>query len=129
MVHRSLIAVLCLALCALPAAAQTTATIVGVVSDSSGAVVAGARVTATNAATGLTRTAQSNDRGLYVIAALPVGDYTLAAEMSGFKKTILTGVVLQVNQEAPVNLTLDLGAVTESVAINRAPNMTPPVNR
>ncbi len=106
-------------LCVLAAAAvaQTTATIVGTVTDTSGGVLAAVNVTASNVNTGLARQAQSNDHGVYVVPSLPVGGYSLAAERSGFKKKVLTGIVLQVNQEARLDLTLEVGAVTETVTI------------
>ena len=99
------------------AAAQTTATIVGTVTDISGGVLAGTGITATNVNTGLRRQARANDHGVYVLPSLPVGEYSVAAEITGFKKKVLTGIVLQVNQEARLDLTLEVGAVTESVTI------------
>ncbi len=96
---------------------QTTATIVGTVTDSSGAVVPGAVISVTHAETGLKRQVRSNENGVYVAPALPVGSYTVAAEITGFKRTTVTGIVLEVNQEARVNLTLEVGQVTETVTV------------
>ncbi len=106
-------------LCAVvvPAGAQTTATIVGTVTDASGGVLAGATITVTNVQTGLTRRVSANEHGVYVAPSLPVGQYSVAAEMPGFKKKVLTGIVLQVNQEARLDLVLEVGAVTESVFV------------
>ena len=73
-------------LCAAPALAQITATIVGTVTDSSGAVVPAAAITVTNEETGLKRSVRSNDHGVYVAPALPVGAYSVTAEATGFKR-------------------------------------------
>ncbi|MBM3729000.1 MAG: carboxypeptidase regulatory-like domain-containing protein, partial [Acidobacteria bacterium] len=74
-----------MALLALPLAAQiTTGEITGTVSDSAGAVIAGATVTATNPATNTTRTATTSGAGVYNVPALPPGSYSLRVEMQGF---------------------------------------------
>ena len=72
-------------------------TILGTVTDSSGAVIKGVHVTVQQTATGLTRTEVTNDTGEYSIPQLPVGPYIVAAEESGFKKTERTGVELRVD--------------------------------
>ncbi|MBI3681936.1 MAG: TonB-dependent receptor [Acidobacteria bacterium] len=102
------------------APAQITATIVGAVTDSTGGVVPNATITVTNQETGLKRTVRSNDHGVYVAPSLPVGVYSVAAEAAGFKRKTLTDLVLQVNQEARIDLLLDVGAVTETVTISSA---------
>jgi hypothetical protein len=108
-------------LVALPlvAAAQiTTATIVGTVSDPGGAQVPGANITARNADTGLTRTVVSNDDGTYRIEFLPVGNYVIeVTAVSGFKKALRSGITLQVNETARVDIALEVGTVTENVTI------------
>ncbi|MBI3210699.1 MAG: carboxypeptidase regulatory-like domain-containing protein [Candidatus Solibacter usitatus] len=98
--------------------AQTTATIVGAVTDPSGAVVSNATVTVTNQDTGLKRTVRSNDSGNYVAPVLPVGTYTVVGENAGFKRKSVTGIVLQVNQEARIDLALEVGATTETVTVS-----------
>ncbi len=100
------------------ALAQTTATIVGTVTDASGAVVPNAKITVTQKETGLTRQVQSNDRGVYVVPLLPVGNYSVSAELAGFKRKTLTGIVLQVNQEARIDLTLEVGQLTETITVS-----------
>src|SRR3981189_3357238 len=82
--------------------AQTTATIVGTVTDSSGAVVPGVSITVTARDTGLTRKTTTNLSGNYTATFLPVGQYSVTAEVSGFKKKTVTGIVLEVNQEPRV---------------------------
>lgn len=100
------------------AIAQTTGTIVGTVTDSSGAVVPKTRVAAVHTATGLTRSAVTNQSGNYVLPLLPVGEYSLTAEVTGFKKRAVSGIVLQVNDEARVDVVLEVGAVTETVNVS-----------
>jgi Carboxypeptidase regulatory-like domain/TonB-dependent Receptor Plug Domain len=101
-----------------PLTAQvTTASIFGTVNDSSGAVVPGADVTVTNIATNFTRATTSDGAGEYSIKALPLGSYRVEATAPGFKKFLQTGVVLDVSRNARVDVKLELGAVSETVAI------------
>src|SRR5262245_65713979 len=101
-----------------PVQAQvTTADLVGTVTDSSGAVVISAQVTATNEGTGLTRTAQTDAAGNYLISQLAPGRYSVTCELAGFKKLIQTGVELQVNQRAQINLVLEVGEVNQVVEV------------
>jgi hypothetical protein len=102
---------------ALTMQAQTTGAIRGIVTDASGAVVPSAAVTLTQERTGLKREVKSNQDGIYMAPALAVGTYTVAAEATGFKKKILTGIVLEVNQEARIDLSLEVGQVSESVTV------------
>ena len=99
------------------AALAQTAAITGTVSDSSGAVVARARISAKQAATGLTRATQSGQSGSYALPLLPVGEWEISAEAQGFKRSTVTGILLQVNQEARVDVNLEVGAVNESVTV------------
>jgi hypothetical protein len=117
MFKRVVLAVLGMALCGSLALAQITATIVGTVTDSSGGVVPNANVTVTNEGTGLKRVVRSNEHGIYVVPSLPVGSYSVTAEAQGFKRKSITGLVLEVNQEPRIDLTLDVGQVTETVTV------------
>ena len=99
----------------------TTATIVGTITDSSGAIVPGAQVTARNADTGLTRTMTSNESGTYRLEFLPVGNYVLEIMARGLKKVSQSGIVLQVNDTARVDVSLTVGEVSETVNITEAP--------
>jgi len=101
-----------------PAVAQNpTATISGVVKDSSGAVVPGATVTVTNTDTGLNRSGMTAADGAYKFPALPVGKYEIRAEHPGFQSTIQSGLTLGLGQEAVINITLQVGAVEQTVAV------------
>ncbi len=107
-------------LLAIPMAAVaqvTTATIVGTTSDPSGSIVPGAQVTARNVDTGLTRSVTSGEDGNYRLEFLPVGNYALEVTTTGFKKAYLSGIVLQVNDTARVDVALTVGQVTETVTV------------
>ena len=94
-----------------------TATISGSVADSSGAVVIGATVTVVNAATGFRRQTTSNNVGQYNLPGLAPGTYDLAVELRGFKRYERKGLILQVDQNALIQVVLEVGAVTETVAV------------
>lgn len=97
---------------------SVTGTILGTVSDSKGGAVASAAVTITNADQNIAvRTLTTDQQGQYVAALLPVGRYTVTAEASGFKKVVHSGLVLNVDDKLAVNLTLEVGAVSESVTV------------
>src|SRR5215831_4683833 len=112
---------LALALCplvALPLAAQQgRGTILGTVTDPAGAFVAGAKVSILNTETNLAVTTQTNGEGYYTSAALIVGNYQVTVEKEGFKKAVRSGITLQVDQRAEVNVTLALGNVAEAVEV------------
>jgi hypothetical protein len=100
------------------ALAQTSeARLVGLTRDPSGAILQGVTVRATNTNTGFTRQVQTNAQGSYEIPALPPGEYSVEATLAGFKKSVVTGLVLQVNQQARADLTLELGNVVEEVTV------------
>src|SRR5574340_1563039 len=93
---------------------QGSVTIFGNVTDNSGAVVLGARITVTNAETGLARTAASDATGNYVVSQLPIGRYNLKAGMEGFKTFVQENIVVQVDENRQVNISLHIGAITKS---------------
>src|SRR5450755_739355 len=101
------------------AAGQTNAGLSGVVTDASGAVVQGARVSVNNTETGLRRDTATNESGLYDFPLLQPGAYSLTVLKEGFKQTT-QGIRLEVNQIARVDLTMQLGAVSESVEVQAA---------
>jgi Carboxypeptidase regulatory-like domain/TonB-dependent Receptor Plug Domain len=97
-----------------------TAAITGTVQDTSGAAVAGARVTVKHTETGLTRTAETDSNGTYRVQSIPVGAYELTAEKMGFQQELRRGINLVVAQEAVVNLTLQVGSVVQQVTVTEA---------
>ena len=120
MVRHSLRTLLVLLLCALPAAAlaqQETATISGTITDATGASVPNAVVIVTNVQTGISVRTEATEAGTYVVPSLRPGDYSIAVESKGFQKTVRTGVTLQVAQVARIDVTLQTGALTESVEV------------
>jgi len=111
--------VLLLAAAALPAQVAT-GNIRGTVLDASGAVIPDALVVLTNTDTGLSRTVKTNARGEFGAPLLPPGEYRIAASYTGFQTKVLRGITLQVDQVAVLQVTLDPGAVTESVEVTTA---------
>src|SRR5215510_9253164 len=97
--------------------AQATAQISGTVKDSSGAVLPGADITATQSETGIARTTVSNETGSYVLPNLPLGPYRLEATLPGFRSYAQTGIVLQVNSSPEINIQLEVGQVSEQVEV------------
>jgi hypothetical protein len=97
--------------------AQGTASIAGTVKDSSGSVLPGVTVTSTQTSTGFTRTVVSDEAGRYTISSLPVGPYKLEFMLSGFRTSVQTGIVLQVDASPTINAALALGNVEESVTV------------
>src|ERR1700722_17496721 len=87
-------------------AQESTGTILGTVSDPQGAVIPGASVTATNTDTHFTRTVPTEANGEYRLPALPVGNYEVSVTKDGFQTSKREGLVLQVAQEAVVNIAM-----------------------
>jgi hypothetical protein len=123
--RKSLHLILCSAfalLCCLAAvaSAQTSGEITGLVTDSSGAAVSSASVTVTNKATGATRKVTTNNEGLYAFPSLLPGVYELKVEQGGFKTARLDNITLEVQQTARLDVTMEVGAVGETVTITSA---------
>ena len=116
-----------LAFASTAAFAQTSRGIVtGTVTDPSGAIVSGAKVTARNTLTGLERTTVVNDTGDYELALLPItGAYTLGVSKEGFQTQELTGIVLEVDQRARLDVTMKIGSISEPVGVEE---LAPVVN-
>ena len=93
------------------------ASLTGVVSDSTGGILPGATVTARNQETNAERSQISGDVGLYLISSLAPGVYTVTASLPGFKTYEHTDLLLQVNQDARLDITLSVGEVTERVTV------------
>jgi hypothetical protein len=105
----------------------TTAELSGTVADASGAVVPGAQIVVNNIATNIAHSTISEKSGRYVVGQLPPGDYTITVEAKGFSKLVQTGLSLQVNQQAQLDLTLKVGAQTETVeVVSQAPSRAEP---
>lgn len=103
----------------------TTATLQGQVLDPSGGSIPNAKVTATNKATGVTRTVLTNTSGEYDLTAIPVGDYTVTVEIAGFQ-TQAKDVTLQVGETASLDFNLAVGEATEKVVVQATSEVTEP---
>src|SRR6266849_4345963 len=95
----------------------TTTTLFGTVTDKTGAVVASADVTATNIGTNFVRSSKTNEQGEYRIEFLPIGNYSVAINIAGFKKFIQNGVTLEVGQAVRVDASLDVGSTGEVIEV------------
>src|SRR2546425_2415513 len=95
----------------------STATIVGVVRDTSGALVPGVSITVKHVDSGLTRTVMTGENGGYTVPLLPVGPYEISTSMPGFKQDVRRGINLVVGQQAVIDLTLEVGANAEQVTV------------
>src|ERR1700680_953374 len=94
-----------------------TAQLTGTVTDSTGSLVPGARVVATNIDTGVARESVTNDAGNYLITALLPGNYKVTAEKTGFKQIRRDLVTLAVDQVGGINFTMEVGATQDSVTV------------
>src|SRR5207248_8503833 len=106
---------LLLAFTATGALAQATAQINGTVKDSSGGVLPGASVSAIQTETGFKREVVTDADGLFSLPAIPVGPYKLEVTLTGFRTSVQTGIVLQVNSSQVIPITLALGEVAETI--------------
>ncbi len=105
-------------LCGAAAAQEVTGSIVGTVTDSKGGVVPNAKVTITNTDKQVVvRTLTTYDHGLYAAPLLPVGRYSVTAELAGFKKAERLGIELNVDDHLTVNFTLEAGSINEVVTV------------
>src|SRR5262245_33713086 len=86
-------------------AQQETATITGEVRDANGSVVPKATITVTNVETNISLKSETNDQGVYTVPSLKPGPYSITVEKAGFKKSVRSGVTLQVNQVARLDVT------------------------
>jgi len=101
--------------------AQTaTGRIIGKVTDPTGAVVPGVKVTATNTATGVNYDTITNDIGDYQILLLPIGEYKVSAELTGFQKVVTKPQTLELNQAMRMDLKLEVGQAVEVVEVESA---------
>src|ERR1700738_5206882 len=95
--------------------ASINGSISGVVTDSSGAVVSGATVTATNVQTGVKTTLKTDSKGFYNFPALQVGNYTVDVQEQGFKTEIRTDLVIDANSAVRADFALQVGQIIDQV--------------
>src|ERR1700741_740685 len=99
------------------AQAVSTAQINGTVKDSGGLALPGVTVPVTQTDTGLTRSVVTSESGAYIITNLPVGRYRLEASLQGFRTYAQTGIVLEVNANPTLNVTLQVGGLAETITV------------
>ena len=119
MVRRALSAcMLAIACAAVPAFGQAVSgTILGTVIDATGAVRPGAKVTAVNEGTGLSRETTTDANGEYTFPSLPTGHYTLTAEVTGFRTLAMSNIEVGVDQHVKIELKLETGAASETMTV------------
>jgi hypothetical protein len=98
----------------------STATLTGIVQDPTGAVLPNVTISVTNTDRNINHFTKTNEAGNYVLPALNPGNYSIGAELAGFKKFLREGVVLQVSRVARIDIHLDLGSVEETVEVKAA---------
>jgi Carboxypeptidase regulatory-like domain/TonB dependent receptor/TonB-dependent Receptor Plug Domain len=104
---------------ALPSSAQTfRGTILGTVTDPSGAAIAGAGVAVKNLNTGLSRTVSTSEDGTYSVPELPIGTYSVTVEKSGFRQGVVTGLQVEVSSEVRADVTLQPGELAQKIEVN-----------
>ena len=102
-------------------AQSTGGRIRGTVIDASGAAIAAAKVTIINEATHASREVETGADGEYIFLEIPVGTYEVNAQSAGFKKYVRKGIVLNLNQVASLDITLQVGAAVETIEVTGAP--------
>src|SRR5438552_1375484 len=95
----------------------TTGRIVGTVSDPTGALIPGASITVTNVDTQATSVSITNEQGFYQAPLLPIGMYTVTAEMPGFQKAVTKPEKLEINQSLRIDIKMTVGNRTEEVFV------------
>ena len=96
---------------------QTTGTISGTITDATGAVIPGAKITLTNKATGQSQTTTTNSAGYYIFPNLPAGTYDVSAEKESFQRCVSTGVRLDPAGSVPIGCSMQVGEVTQTVEV------------
>ena len=118
------LAVLCAVIASVILAQQGTTSIVGDVTDAQGGAVTGAKVTAADASSGVTRTTQTNEQGHYEFVSLQPGSYIVRVEADGFRNAVTEKVEALVSSTQRVNIKLELGAVSDTVTVMESSGAT-----
>src|SRR5207237_2888356 len=104
--------------CSGAAMAQTfRGTILGTVTDSTGASIAGAAVAVKNVNTGLSRAVTTSEDGTYSVPELPIGTYTVTVEKAGFKKGVVSAIRVEVSTERRADVIMQTGEVSQSIEV------------
>jgi hypothetical protein len=111
------IGIVCLSITGMAVAQSDRGTIAGTVADSTGAVVSGASVVVRGTATGNVYKTVTTAEGVYRIADIAIGRYDVTVNVTGFKASVQTGVLIQINTVTALNITLEPGSTTEQVTV------------
>src|SRR5215467_5058937 len=114
---KSILLAICLAVSTVSLWAQGTSQIQGIVKDSTGAVIGGVEVKATQTGTGVSRTVISSEDGVYFLPNLPVGPYRVEATKAGFSTYAEKGIVLQVATNQTVDIVLKVGEIAQEIQV------------
>ncbi len=98
-------------------AQEATGKIVGTITDPTGGLIPGAKVTVTNVATDVSRQTRTDKEGFYEVLALPIGTYKVTAENPGFRKATVENQTLQINQALRIDIPMEIGSPTEVVEV------------
>ncbi len=101
----------------------STATLTGIIEDSTGALLPNVTVLATNTDRNTSQSTKTNEAGGYVIPALPPGNYSVTAELPGFKKFVREAIALQVNQVGRIDIRLEVGGIAETIEVTQSTSM------
>ncbi len=105
-------------ICLVPALGQQGSRLRGTIKDSTGGIVPGVLVVATNEATSIASETFTNEAGIYIFPVLSVGTYTVSAEIDGFKKSIVSGFRLETATSKTLDFTLEVGALTQEISVS-----------
>src|SRR4051812_3914098 len=117
LVHAAVLSVMMVCLFTTGLLAQS-ASVTGIATDASKAIIPGVSITAENTKTGVTTTTVTNDAGVYTFPTLQTGTYVLKAELPGFQTKNYTNVVLEVGAQLRMNFELSVASVSDSVEVS-----------
>lgn len=109
-------------------AQDATGRVVGTVTDRSSAVVPGAHIVVTNAATHISRETVTDSSGFYQVLALPIGNYTVSVDHKGFNPVTTSSSKLEINQSLRIDIRLEVGSKTETVTVESTANTVETIN-
>ena len=109
------------------AAQETTGTITGVTTDSTGGVLPGVTVTLKSVNTGAVRSVVTNEAGIYIASGLSVGTYEVTFELQGFQSATQRNITLHVNDRLQIDSRMNIGGVAESVIVSAASPLIQPI--
>ncbi len=96
---------------------DTNGRVVGTISDPTGAVIAGAKVTVTNTATQVSRKTTTDHEGYYQVLAVPIGNYQVTAEHEGFRTVMSSEQKLLINQTLRIDIRMEVGTISQTVEV------------